>query len=77
MDTETTLHDKIEVATILGTIQATLTDFGYLRKDGKQNTEERLLGVSLQALWIILLSIEERKTTRDTTRYEKQSCYNK
>ena len=31
-DTEETLHDKIEVATILGTIQATLTDFGYLRK---------------------------------------------
>ena len=36
MDTEATLHDKIEVATILGTIQATLTDFGYLERDGKQ-----------------------------------------
>ena len=51
MDTEATLHDKIEVATILGTIQATLTDFGYLRKRWQQNTEEeRLLGVSLTGI---------------------------
>ena len=51
MDTETTLHDKIEVATILGTIQATLTDFGYLRKRWQTNTEEeRLLGVSLTGI---------------------------
>ena len=51
MDTESTLHDKIEVATILGTIQATLTDFGYLRKRWQTNTEEeRLLGVSLTGI---------------------------
>jgi ribonucleoside-diphosphate reductase alpha chain len=51
MDTEATLHDKIEVATILGTIQATLTNFGYLRKRWQQNTEEeRLLGVSLTGI---------------------------
>ena len=51
MDTEATLHDKIEVATILGTIQATLTDFGYLRKRWQTNTEEeRLLGVSLTGI---------------------------
>jgi ribonucleoside-diphosphate reductase alpha chain len=51
MDTEASLHDKIEVATILGTIQATLTDFGYLRKRWQQNTEEeRLLGVSLTGI---------------------------
>ena len=50
-DTEETLHDKIEVATILGTIQATLTDFGYLRKRWQTNTEEeRLLGVSLTGI---------------------------
>jgi ribonucleoside-triphosphate reductase (thioredoxin) len=50
-DTEETLHDKIEVATILGTIQATLTDFGYLRKRWQNNTEEeRLLGVSLTGI---------------------------
>jgi ribonucleoside-triphosphate reductase len=51
MDTEATLHDKIEIATILGTIQATLTDFGYLRKRWQTNTEEeRLLGVSLTGI---------------------------
>ena len=51
MDTEATLHEKIEVATILGTIQATLTNFGYLRKRWQTNTEEeRLLGVSLTGI---------------------------
>lgn len=39
---------KVELATILGTWQSTLTDFKYLRKVWKDNTEEeRLLGVSL------------------------------
>jgi len=39
---------KVELATILGTWQSTLTDFKYLRKIWKDNTEEeRLLGVSL------------------------------
>ena len=39
------------MATILGTFQATLTDFRYLRKVWKDNTEEeRLLGVSLTGI---------------------------
>ena len=39
---------KVELASILGTWQATLTDFKYIRKIWKDNTEEeRLLGVSL------------------------------
>ena len=39
------------MATILGTLQATLTDFKYLRKIWKDNTEEeRLLGVSLTGI---------------------------
>lgn len=39
---------KVELATILGTIQATYTDFRYLRPVWKRNTEEEaLLGVSL------------------------------
>jgi len=39
------------VATILGTLQATLTDFRYLRKKWKRNTEEEaLLGVSLTGI---------------------------
>jgi ribonucleoside-triphosphate reductase len=47
-DTEETLSRKVELATILGTWQSTLTDFKYLRKVWKDNTEEeRLLGVSI------------------------------
>ena len=50
-DTKETLKHKIKLATILGTIQSTLTDFPYLRKIWKKNTEEeRLLGVSLTGI---------------------------
>ena len=50
-DTKEILLNKVEVATILGTIQATLTNFGYLRKRWQTNTEEeRLLGVSLTGI---------------------------
>ena len=50
-DTKTTLRNKIKLATILGTIQSTLTNFGYLRKRWINNTEEeRLLGVSLTGI---------------------------
>ncbi len=45
------LKDKVRMATILGTFQSTLTDFKYLRKVWKSNTEEeRLLGVSLTGI---------------------------
>jgi len=45
------LKRKVRVATILGTLQATLTDFRYLRKVWKNNTEEEaLLGVSLTGI---------------------------
>jgi len=47
-DTLATLKRKIELATLLGTYQSTLTNFGYLSKKWKENCEEeRLLGVSL------------------------------
>ena len=47
-DTVEHIARKVELATILGTWQSTLTDFKYLRKIWKDNTEEeRLLGVSL------------------------------
>jgi ribonucleoside-diphosphate reductase alpha chain len=46
------LKRKVRLATILGTMQATLTDFKYLRKVWKHNTEEeRLLGVSLTGIF--------------------------
>ena len=45
------LKRKVRLATILGTLQSTLTDFKYLRKVWKTNTEEeRLLGVSLTGI---------------------------
>src|SRR3989338_8416131 len=47
-DTVATLKKKMELATLLGTYQSTLTNFGYLSKKWKENCEaERLLGVSL------------------------------
>ena len=50
-DTPDTLKEKVRLATILGTFQATLTNFKYLRKVWKDNTEEeRLLGVSLTGI---------------------------
>ena len=50
-DTMTTLTKKVKLATILGTIQSTFTNFGYLRKRWQNNTEEeRLLGVSLTGI---------------------------
>ena len=45
------LRTKVKTAAILGTLQATLTDFRYLRKIWKDNTkEEALLGVSLTGI---------------------------
>ena len=45
------LERKVKLATILGTIQSTMTHFPYLRKVWKTNTEEeRLLGVSLTGI---------------------------
>jgi len=50
-DTFDDLKRKVQLATILGTLQATLTDFRYLRKVWKDNTEEEaLLGVSLTGI---------------------------
>ena len=50
-DTEETLKRKIELCTMLGTFQSTLTKFPYLRKIWTKNTEEeRLLGVSMTGI---------------------------
>jgi ribonucleoside-diphosphate reductase alpha chain len=50
-DTLSSLKRKVRVASILGTLQATLTDFRYLRKVWQKNTEEEsLLGVSLTGI---------------------------
>jgi len=50
-DTAETLQRKVELATILGTIQACFTDFKGLSRQWSRNTEEeRLLGVSLTGI---------------------------
>lgn len=50
-DDLTSLKRKVKLATILGTLQSTLTDFRYLRVRWKRNTEEEsLLGVSLTGI---------------------------
>lgn len=51
-DDSRSLMRKIRLATILGTYQATLTDFPYLSKEWKKNCEEEaLLGVSLTGFY--------------------------
>ena len=51
-DTKETLQQKIRIASILGTWQSSLTNFKYIRKSWKDNSEEeRLLGVSLTGIF--------------------------
>ena len=50
-DTRDTLTEKVRLATILGTIQSTLTNFRYVSTVWRNNCEEeRLLGVSLTGI---------------------------
>jgi len=50
-DTLEDLRGKVYAATVLGTLQATLCDFRYLRNTWRDNQEEeRLLGVSLTGI---------------------------
>jgi len=50
-DTLDDLKRKVRLASIIGTLQATLTDFRYLRNIWRRNTEEEaLLGVSLTGI---------------------------
>jgi len=50
-DTLASLKKKCEMAAIIGTLQATLTNFRYLRNCWKRNTEEEaLLGVSMTGI---------------------------
>ena len=62
-DTVDTLKEKVRLATILGTFQATLTNFKYLRSVWKKNTEEeRLLGVSLTGIMDNVITAEANGT---------------
>lgn len=51
-DTLESLKYKVEIATVLGTLQSTMTNFGFLDEEWKRNAEsERLLGVSLTGIY--------------------------
>lgn len=51
-DKKADLMRKVRVAALLGTYQATLTNFPYLSKEWKKNCEdEALLGVSITGYW--------------------------
>jgi ribonucleoside-diphosphate reductase alpha chain len=64
-DTKETLLEKVVLATTLGTLQASMTDFRYLRNIWKRNTEdEALLGVSLTG-------IMDCKLTNGSTGYKE------
>ena len=50
-DTKETLTKKVQLATLLGTLQSNLTNFQFLSAEWTKNTkEERLLGVSLTGI---------------------------
>lgn len=51
-DDEKSLKRKVRLAAMLGTYQSTLTNFNYISKAWKNNSEEeRLLGVSISGQW--------------------------
>jgi len=65
-DTVEDLERKVRLATILGTIQSSMTKFPYLRKIWNKNTEEeRLLGVSLTGI------MDNRLTTSQNAGLDK------
>lgn len=69
-DTLKDLERKIRLATILGSIQATLTSFRYLTKGWRENTEEEaLLGVSLTGI----MDNEVMSNTNDGLAFENFS----
>jgi len=64
-----TISDKIELATIIGTFQSTLTKFPYLRQIWTKNTEaERLLGVSMTGIFSNFLSNQQLDRLREHAR---------
>jgi len=74
-DTLEDLKRKVELATILGTIQSMYTHFPYLRKVWQNNTEEeRLLGVSLTGIMDNPLMTAKNKGLAKTLDYLKNAA---
>ena len=68
-DTVGSLARKVRIASILGTIQATLTKFPYLRPIWQENTEaEALLGVSITGILDCRLLTHENAGLDETLR---------
>lgn len=60
-DDEKSLLRKVRLATMIGTYQASLTNFSYLSKEWKEHCEkERLLGVSMTGQWDSLIARNEK-----------------
>ena len=78
-DTFETLQKKVKQATILGTLQSTLTNFRYVRSIWRKNTEEeRLLGVSFTGIMdnILLSGRGDRVELKDVLEKLKQVAVN-
>lgn len=77
-DTKEDLLRKARLATVLGTLQSTLTHFPYLRKVWQKNTEEeRLLGVSMTGIMDnALLNNPDSTTIGELLNEIKQECIN-
>jgi len=75
-DTKEDLLRKARLATVLGTLQSTLTHFPYLRKVWQKNTEEeRLLGVSMTGIMDnALLNNPDSTTIGELLNEIKQEC---
>ena len=76
-DNFNTLKDKVELCTILGTFQSTLTDFDFLDSVIKENCDrERLLGVSMTGIMDnkVLNTVSETssKWLQDLREYSRQ-----
>lgn len=72
-DTFGELHKKVTYATLLGTIQSSLTNFPYIHRSWKENCdEERLLGVSLTGIQDRRLDHETLGRLRTISHYENR-----
>jgi len=72
-DTVDDLARKVRIASILGTIQSTFTNFPYLGAEWERNTkEERLLGVSLTGIMDSKLTRADNAALPKTLQYLKQ-----
>ena len=67
------LNDRVRAATIIGTLQATYTDFHYLRQHWKDNTDkDALLGIGMTGIAsgaVLKLDLDEAaQTAKDTNK---------